>query len=71
MKHLTNLCQKWPEFLPLATFAYNTFNIPNVAYNSAYELMFSRKLKLLLHLQTMPDIKVSGTFKDNYVLLNK
>ena len=22
-KHLTNLCQMWPKYLPLATFAYN------------------------------------------------
>ena len=27
-KHLTNLSQMWPRYLPLATFAYNTFNIP-------------------------------------------
>ena len=25
-KHLTNLGQMWPKYLPLATFAYNTFN---------------------------------------------
>ena len=28
-KHLTNLGQMWPKYLSLATFAYNTFNIPN------------------------------------------
>ena len=28
-KHLTNLCQMWPKYLPLATFAYSTFNTPN------------------------------------------
>ena len=28
-KHLTNLGQIWPKYLPLATFAYNTFNTPN------------------------------------------
>ena len=27
-KHLTNLGQIWPKYLPLATFAYNMFNIP-------------------------------------------
>ena len=26
---------------------------------------------MLLHLDTMPDIKVSGTFKDHHTLLNK
>ena len=25
-KHLTNLGQMWPKYLPLATFPYNTFN---------------------------------------------
>ena len=34
-------------------------------------MAFGRKSKLLLNLETMPDIKVSGTFKDYYELLNK
>ena len=50
--------------MPLATFAYNTFNTLNVANFSPYKLVFSRQLKLLY-------IKVSGTFKDYYNLLNK
>ena len=29
-KHLTNLGQMWPKYLTLATFAYNTFNTPNL-----------------------------------------
>ena len=49
-KHLTGLCQMWPKYLPLATFAYNTFNNPNLANDSPYELVFSRKSKLLLDL---------------------
>ena len=61
----------WPKYLPLAPFAHNTFNLPNVANYSPYELVFIRKPKLLLNLETMPDIKVSGTFKDYYNLLNK
>ena len=28
-KHLTNLGQMWPKYLPLVTFAYNTFKTPN------------------------------------------
>ena len=70
LKHLTNLGQMWPKCLPLATFACNTFNIPNIANYSPHELVFSRKAKIL-NLETMPDIKVSGTFKDYYNLLNK
>ena len=71
MKHLTSLGQTWPKYLPLATFAYNTFNTPNLPNYSPYELVFSRKPKLLLSLETTSDIKVLGTFKDNYNLLNK
>ena len=70
-KHLTNLGQMWPKYLPLATCAYKTFNLPNLANYSPYELVFSRKPKLLLNLKTIPDIKVSGTFKDYYNLLKK
>ena len=52
-------------------FAYKTFNSLNLANYSPYELVFSRKPKILLDLETNPDIKVSGTFKDSYMLLNK
>ena len=61
----------WPKYLSLATFAYNTFNSPNLANYSPYELDFGRKPKIVLNLDTMPDIKVSGTFKDYHELLNK
>ena len=70
-KHLINLGQMWPKYLPLATLVYKTFNNPNLGNYSPYELVFGRKLKLLLNLETMPNIKVSGTFKDYYELLNK
>ena len=71
MKHLTNLGQMWPKYLSLATFAYNTFNTPNVVNLSLYELVFGRKLKVLPNIETTPDIKVAGTFRDYYDLLNK
>ena len=61
----------WPNFLPLAMLAYNTFNSPNLANYSQYELVFRRKPKILLDLETDPDIKVSGTFTDYYQLLEK
>ena len=54
----------WPKFLPLATLTYNTFNSPNLANYIPYKLVFGRKPKILLDLETDPDIKVSGTFKD-------
>ena len=62
--HLTNLAQMWPKYIPLATFVYNTFNTPNLANYNSYDLVFSRKPKLLLNLETTPDIKVLGPSKD-------
>ena len=70
-KHLTNLGPVWPKYLQLAIFAYNTLNTPNFGNYSPYELVFGRKPKSLLNLESMPDIKVSGTFKDYYEILNK
>ena len=52
-------------------FAYNTFNSPNLPNYSPRELVFGRKPKMLLNLETTPDIKISGTFKDYHELLNK
>ena len=49
----------------------NTFNTLNLANYSPYELFFGRKPKILLNLETTPDIKVSGSFKEYYDLLNK
>ena len=46
-------------------------NTPNLANNSPYELVFGRKPKILLSLETVPDIKVLGLFKEYYDLLNK
>ena len=70
-KHLTHLGQMWPKYLSLATFAYNTFNTPNLANYSPYKLVFGRKPKILLNLETTPDIKILGSFKEYYKLLNK
>ena len=70
-KHLTNLGQMWTKYLPLATFSYNMFHSPNLGNYSPYELTFGRKPKLLLNIESNPDIKVSRNFKDYYELLNK
>ena len=61
----------WPKFLPLATLAYNTFNSPNLANHSPYELVFGRKPKILLDFETDPDTKISGTFTEYYKFLEK
>ena len=71
IKHLTEIGQMWPKCLPLATLAYNTFNSPDLANYSPYELVFGRKPKILLDLETDPDIKISGMFTDYYTLLDK
>ena len=42
----------WPIYLLLAIFAYNTFNTPNLANYSPYGIVFRRKPKLLLNLDT-------------------
>ena len=70
-KHLTNLGQMWPNYLSLATFAYNMFNTPTLGNYSPYELTFGRKPKVLMNLESNPDIKVSKIFKEYYELLNK
>ena len=70
-KHLTNLGQMWPKYLPLAMFVYNMFNTPNLGNYSPYELTFGRKPRPLLNLDSNPDVKVSETFRENYELLNK
>ena len=39
-KHFTDHGQMWPNYLPLATLAYNTFNSPNLGNYFPYELVF-------------------------------
>ena len=47
------------------------FNSPNLANHSPYELVFRQKPKLLLDLETDPDIKVLGTYREYFIQLNK
>ena len=44
-------------------FAYNMFNTQNLGNYSPYELTFGRKPKLLLNIESNPDIKVSKRIK--------
>ena len=53
----------WPKYLSLSSFAYNTFNTPNLVNYSPYELVFGRKPKILLNLETTPDVKVQAHLK--------
>ena len=70
-KHLTSLGQMWTKYLSMATFAYNTFYSPNIGNYSPYQLTFGRKPKLLLNVDSNPDLKVSRNFKEYYDFLNK
>ena len=47
------------------------FNTPNLGNYSPYKLTFGRKPKVLMNLETNPDIKVSRSFKEYYELLSK
>ena len=47
------------------------FNSPNLGNYSPYELTFGRKPKLLLIVESNPNIKVSRNFREYYELLNK
>ena len=47
MKHLTEKGQMWHKYLPLATFAHNAFNSPNLASHSPYELVFGRSIYIM------------------------
>ena len=62
-KHLTKSGGMWIDYLPFATLAHNTYNSPNLSNYSPYELVYGRKPKLLLDLETDPDIKVAITYK--------
>ena len=51
--------------------AHNTYDSQNLSNHSPYELVFGRKPKLLLDLETDPDIKVLATYKEYYEKLKK
>ena len=56
----------WIDYLPFAALAHIMYNSSNLSNYSPYELVFGRKLKLLLDLETDPDIKVLVTYKEYY-----
>ena len=70
-KHLTGQRQMWDKFLSLAMFAYNTFHSPNLGNYSPFELTLGREPRTLLNLETDPDVRISGTYKDYHTLLRK
>ena len=61
----------WHKYLSLATFAYNTFHSPNLGNYSPFELTLGREPRILLNMETNPDVRISGTYKDYHTLLTK
>ena len=47
----------WHKFLSLATFAYNIFHCPNLGNYSLFELSLRREPRILLNLETDPDVR--------------
>ena len=70
-KHLTDQEEMWQEYLPFSMYVHNTYNAPNLGNFSPYELVFGRKPKKLLNLETNPDVRVSGTYKEYYAVIEK
>ena len=70
-KHLTKSGDMWIDYLSFTTLAHNTYNSLNLSNYSPYELVFRRKPKLLLDLETKPDIKVVVTCKEYYERLEQ
>ena len=70
-KHLTKSREMWIDYLPFATLAHNTYNSLNLSNYFPYDLVFGRKPKLLLDLETNPDIKVTVTYKEYYEKLEQ
>ena len=64
MKHLTKSGEMWPDYLPFATLTRNTYKSTNLSNYSPYKLVFGRKPKLLLDLETNPDIKYQQCIKN-------
>ena len=70
-KCLTGKGQTWHKFLSLGTFASNRFHTPNLGNYFPYELVFGRRPKILINIETDPEIKFSGIGKDYHTLLTK
>ena len=52
-------------------YGYSTICSPNLNGLSPYELVFGRKPRVLIVLETDPNVKASGTCKEYYELLSK
>ena len=53
-KHLMGQGQNWNKLLCLATFAYKTFNTPNLCNHSPFELIFGRQPRIFTRFGNRP-----------------
>ena len=52
-------------------YSYNTFYSLNLNWFDPNELVFGREPRVLIDLETDPNVKVSGTYKECYKLMHK
>ena len=62
MKHLSSLGDDWHLYTRPAMLTYNTYNTPNLDNLSPFDLTLGRKPILVLKLQNVPHIPITGTF---------
>ena len=66
LKYLMGLGQYWPKYIPFAMYSYDNIYSTNLNGFSPYELVFGRKPKVLIDLETDPSGTVSGMYKEYY-----
>jgi hypothetical protein len=71
MKHLSGLGRDWPEFVGASMLTHNAFATPNLGGFSPYELVFGRRAKIVPELEIVPEVPVTGTFKNYHAKLVK
>ena len=59
-KHLTESGEMWPDYLPFATLAHNTYNSPNLSNYSPYELVLWKKTEITIRFRNRPRYKSIG-----------
>ena len=71
MKHLSGAGAEWDQYLSFAMLSYNMYTSPNLDLHSPYQLVFGKPPKLIRELEVVPEVPITGTFKDYYEKLRK
>ena len=71
VKHLSSLGTNRDILLDPTMLTYNTYSTPNLDNISSFEIALGRKAKIIPELEVIPDVPVSGIFKDGYTLLQR